>query len=233
MRIAILMPTYGRPDQLRQRANEMLCQDYPAGVELVLVLAIISTDGATWEVAHDLVSMWYDSDRLIVLVKRPPGSTAVDGWNRAYKAVRSVADWFVLGADDQVYQSGWAQAALSLIHDTGALVVGLNDGHTDIDQYGPHYMIHRSFIDDELGGYMVPPVYQSWWFDREVCERAQRRGVYAAGWGVHVDHTHPDWHTAPMDETYKAAWHLHDIDKATYVRRRSAGYPPDPAPLEI
>ncbi len=227
MRVAVIMPTLNRAGQLRRNAGDLLMQMPPDGVEVIVVFAVQRGDRHTLAVISNFANMWADSGTSVIVALREPGTTCVQGFNVGYERVRLAADWYVLGSDDQVYGDGWLEAALTVADSTGAQVIGLNDGHTDIGKYAPHYMMHRDFIEQVMGGVMVPPVYQSWWFDREVCERAAALGLYAAAWRAQVDHMHPDWGTADMDDTYRGEWHKHDIDRDTYERRRAAGYPVD------
>ena len=223
MRIAICLPTKGRPAQMKKRVNDLILQPLPDGVDLILSLAVIRDDTETLRAVNEVIDQWYDSDVTVLLTFRESGSTAVDGWNRAYNAVADICDWFVLGADDLIWADGWLEAAMELF--AAGEVIGLNDTHTDLNQYAPHYMASAAFCRDVLGGCLVPPIYRSWWFDREVCEIAQSFGVYVPGWGVIVAHTHPDWKTAEMDDIYSQARPLHDADRALYLRRQRLGFP--------
>ena len=99
-------------------------------------------------------------------------------------------------------------------------MVGLNDTWTNLEQYAPHYMAHREFTEEQLDGFMVPPVYKAWWFDREVCERAREVSRYAPAWDAIARHDHPDFTDKPKDATYLEAWPLHDLDKETYLQRK-------------
>ncbi len=227
MNVAIIMPSKGRPSQLRRNATDLLMQLPPMGVELCLLLAVIWNDEPTVDAARDLAATWQDAYVMVGIVYRETDTTCVQGFNQGYLALKGTADWYVLGSDDQVYKSGWLAEALAVAADTGAQVIGLNDGHTNIDDYAPHYMMSGRFIEEHLGGLMVPPAYRSWWFDREVCEIAKRAGLYAPAWLAHVEHQHPDWGTAPMDGTYREMWPTHDVDKQLWLDRQRSGYPID------
>jgi hypothetical protein len=203
LRVAVIMPSKGRPAQLERNAGALLLQELPEGVEhLVLVLAVECGDIVTLSVARKLQTMWQEADVSVVIVYRANDTTCVQG-------------------DDQVWQPGWLAAALATAQATGAQVIGLNDGHTNLEDYAPHFMLSAAFIEKHLGGLLVDPGYYSWWFDREICEIARQNGLYAPAWAALVDHQHPDWGTAPMDATYEAAWPTHDADKAHYLERRS------------
>lgn len=220
MKIAMLMPSKGRAAQLKARVNDLLLQSIPGGIELIIVLAIVEGDEATKQAANELIDMWYESDVTIVKVMRPETSTAVDGWNRAYTAVADLCDWFVLAADDIVWGVGWLGAVMGLIATRPHVqVIGLNDGHTDLNHYAPHYMARADFCKGILGGHIAPSDYVSWWFDREICELAQNMGVYIPGWHVHAEHKHPDWQTAIIDDTYNEAKPSHEKDRRLYQSR--------------
>lgn len=228
MMVAVILPTWKRAGQFKRHVSDLLLQIPPVGVDLLLAAAVQANDEMTLKAVGELAALWRHShDTSVITVIREPGTSCVEGFNLAYNRVRGLADWYVLGSDDQVYQVGWLAAALETAETSGAQVIGFNDGHTNINNYAPHFMMSGAFIEDYLGGFMVPPVYTSWWFDREICEIAQRAGLYAPAWEAYVDHLHPDWGTAPMDATYREAWPSHAADKMTYLARQAAGYPQD------
>lgn len=212
--VAVLCPSKNRPDQLLSRAADLLEQETPEGVSLLLVLAIIRNDWRSLGMASHLE----DEFSNVTTVWRSIDSTAVDGWMMAYRqAYADGADWFVLGADDVIYHPGWLGEALKVAGDTGAQVIGLNDGHTDLDDYAPHYMASRDFCEKHLDNRMIPEEYCCWWFDRHVCQLAQLHGLYAPAWDSWAEHRHPDWRTASMDDTYREALEGRELDRAIYM----------------
>jgi hypothetical protein len=220
--VAVLIPTTGRAQQLEQRVSRLLMQEPPRDVCVAVVLAIPATDSETMAAATRLQRHIHHARVELHVVERQPGTNAVEGWLLAFEyAAYNGADWFVLGADDLVWSDNWLRHALATASATGAGVIGLNDGHTNQADYSSHFMMSRLYA--EMHGF-IPEVYQSWWFDREVCQAAQLRGQYAASPRALVEHRHPDWQTAQMDATYQAAWPLHDVDKAVYERRRLNGF---------
>lgn len=230
MIVAVLLPTTGRPEQMKARVTELVNQHTPKGVTGRVYLALPRDDKATLKVAGGLE----EELAPINVVLRNPDTTAVEGWNAAFvTAYQDGAEWFVLGADDIRWHEGWLENALKAAAKSGAQVVGLHDGHTNLNHYGAHYMVHREFTEKELGGVFIPPVYGSWWFDREVCEKAAGLGLYVPCWEALAEHLHPDWKAAEMDATYKKAWPLHDIDRTVYEARKADGFPVDyPSLLE-
>lgn len=224
MKVTIIIPSKGRPAQLHRNATELLMQLPPKNVELHVILAVIWSDTTTVNVARNLSATWADTDTPVGIIYREPDTNVVEALNQAYQSTRGAADWYVLGSDDQRYRSGWLAAALQVANDTGAQVVGLNDMHTNIYNYAPHYMMHADFIENTLGGVMVPPEYKTWWFDREICERAQRLGLYAPAWNAIAEHCHPDWGTAVIDDTYAQAMPDREADRQLYEERRRRNY---------
>lgn len=220
--VAVLIPSTGRAAQLEERVGALLRQEPPRDVYVAVVLSIPADDAESLQVAERLQMGVTHRRAELHLVERDAGTNAVQGWLAAFEyAAYNGADWFVLGADDLVWGDSWLYHALQTASATTARVIGLNDGHTNQADYSSHYMMSRVYA--EMHGF-IPEVYQSWWFDREVCQAARLRGQYAASPRALVEHKHPDWQTAPMDATYARAWPLHDVDKAVYERRRLNGY---------
>jgi hypothetical protein len=228
LHVAVLLPTKGRAKTAAKRARELLKTPLPAGVKLTVIPAVEYSDAETLKALARVEGLPGGSS--LELVKRPAKTTAVQGFNMAYARARSLgADWVVLGADDVEWKDGWLEKALDAARG-GAQVVGLNDGHTDMAHYGAHYMATVAFLEEHHGGVMAPPQYSSWWFDREIGERANAMGVYAYTPEAVIEHHHPDWGLAEMDDTYREAWPAHDVDRDLYLHRQFAGRPIDYAP---
>lgn len=225
MRIAIIMPTKNRPLQLERNVTALIEQKLPSGVDLLIIaLCVEVTDTKTLSVARKLQRLYPFESVMISIVYRNHNTTCVQASNQGYDELRGAADWYVLGSDDQVYKDGWLREALKVATEGDAHVIGLNDGHTNIDNYAPHFLMSDWFVESVMGGHMVPPEYKTWWFDREICERAITLGMYAPAWKAEAEHCHPDWGTAELDDTHKIAMTERDTDKALYLRRRELNY---------
>lgn len=211
--VAVLLPTKGRAAQFKRNVETLLNADMPNGYELVVIVAYIEGDNETIEALQDLVR-----DTRVLPVKRSTDSTAVQGWNMAYSYLGYI-DWFVLGADDIVWDKDWLKVSSYIMQTTPAKVIGLNDLHTNLDDYAPHYMVHRDYLNQYQCGEFIPPEYKTWWFDREMCQRARMLGLYAPAWQAIAEHKHPDWGTASVDSTYQDATGFRDHDRAVYLRR--------------
>lgn len=228
MKVAVLLPSKGRAKQLEGTLLSLDHQLLTAEVSLLVIVAALENDLETVSTVKRIMAAGSNAPVEVHLVTRGPDSSAVDGWNWAYRYAYGLgAEWFVLGADDIDFWAGCIDIAVSEAQKTGSQVIGLNDTFTNIDKYAPHYMASRRFTRDHLGGLMAPPVYRAWWFDREVCEIAQEVSSYAPAWDAIAKHYHPDFTDTPMDETYQEAWPDHDRDKKVYLHRKAAGFPID------
>ena len=108
MKVAVLYPTKGRPEQARERLSALLSQDTPKGVTLEVIAAVCEDDKPTMKVIKDLVFQYGN----LIYTVRDKDTTSDQGWNQAYKVARERgAQWFVLGADDIVFHDGWLDAA--------------------------------------------------------------------------------------------------------------------------
>jgi hypothetical protein len=213
---------------MTDRVSDLVNQPLPDGVEATVYLCIPEADLPTLNAAKKLD----DGPMKIKIVFDPPGATAVKAWNQAYAAAADDgADWLVLGADDAVWHPGWLEASLQTAKETGAAVVGLNDGHKDLARQASYFLMTAEFAEVVLGGVFIPPHYGSWSFDREICERAIEAGAYAPCHEAMIEHTHPEWGTAAMDDTYRKGYAHHIRDRQIYETRKAAGWPMDYEPV--
>lgn len=216
-RVAVLLPTKGRAAQMSERVGALLLQPEPQGVRLRVYLAVDETDAASTVAALNLASEYPQA----VIVYRKANTTAVEGWNQAWsRAYSDGVDWFVLGADDLIWHKGWLQAAIDAADETGAHVIGLADGYTDLTtaERATHFMVSRWFCDEVLHGY-IPAEYRAWRFDREICLRARALNMYAIAPNALLEHMHPAVGKGQVDDTYREAQPHHDADLEVLTRR--------------
>lgn len=228
-RIAVLIPTKGRAMQMLDRVSRLMSQSYPPRVSMLVVLSVPYDDEETLDIAKGMMGMeQLGSHSLRLVIRQRTNSTTVDGSNRAYFYARNFdIDWYVHGHDDLIWNPGWLEQALRVAGQTGAQVIGLNDLHTDLNHFSPFWMVSAGFIEQHLGGLFVPPMYRAWWFDREICHKAQALGLYAPAPKAIVEHTHPDWNTADYDDTYDGALDWRRQDEKLYRERKAKGFPVD------
>lgn len=227
--VALCLPSKGRAEQLAENTFELMRQRQavqPENVKLMIIVAAMFDDYQTIRAVDQLTELNSRETNVHLTLRNSKEKTAVQGWNKAYRIGKSCdAHWFVEGADDITWMDGWLEEALKVAEDTGAEVIGLNDSHTNIEDYAPHYMASRYFTEVFLGNCLVPAIYKSWWFDREVCQKARHHGIYAPAFEALALHNHPDWNTAMMDDTYIEAWPDHDEDRRIYELRKQHNFP--------
>ena len=213
MRTAILFPTFGRVEQAR-RCLDQFIQTAPAATCVV----VTEDDERAWGPLLD--------DEHILFVPVTEGMTAVQKWNHALKKAQHF-DAFLLGADDLWPAEGWLDEVLNVQAKTGAGCVAVNDCITDGNALGTHYLLTKDWIKQHQGGVMCVPHYRSWGLDVETNERAKRSGTYAWAANAKVEHRHVHWKKAPMDDTYRIGYRVHQYDDFILSIRRRAGFPND------
>lgn len=151
---------------------------------------------------------------------------AVYAWNKLLKL--ATGDLIALWADDLMPQRDWLGFAISeLYHMGGHGLIGLNDLSSDGNLYAAHWLADRAFIMNELHGVMYPPIYKSWWCDREVTDRARDLGMYRWARRAIVEHNNYTFGKSQTDRTYLDAQPNYEADRLLYERRKAAGFPLD------
>jgi hypothetical protein len=165
---------------------------------------------------------WASHDVQMVKVPddRPAFSQKV---NEVYR--RTEAPWLLLVGDDVEWHTGWLDAALTVARETGALVVGTNDGGLQArSEMSPHPLIDRGYVDTRGASWDGPGVvahegYRHNYVDREILQVAIERGVYAYAGQSLVRHLHHGL-GYPVDSTYEVGTRFLQEDKARWQRRQ-------------
>lgn len=215
MRTAVILPTRGRTTQA-VKCIDRLVQTAPS-VDVFVVTEDDPRDFGALLALEDQVH----------LVPTTPGMTAVQKWNYGFERVHARFDAFFLGADDLWFNTGWLEEIVGTMERTGAGCVSPNDGVTEGNQLGTHYLMTKDFIRDVNGGVMVCPHYRSWCLDVETTERAKRARSYAWAKDSSVEHRHVHFGKAEMDDTYKRGYAVHQYDQFICELRRREGWPDD------
>jgi len=127
--------------------------------------------------------------------------------NEGYRC--SSEPWMLLGADDIRFRPGWFEAT-SKLREHGFGVIGTNDlGNPAVlrGEHSTHPLIDRDYAD-EMGtidgpGEIVHCGYRHWCCDNEIVETAKARKAWAFCSSAVVEHCHPYWGKAEMDDTYR------------------------------
>lgn len=203
--LSFIIPTR-RPARLVDTLTSFHNTTVTYDVEALVVADLPETHSALERIAH---------------IYSPVPVTAPQAWNLG--AATSKAQWFGLGADDLLFHPGWIEAVWPLMQERWG-VIGINDGADSFNRLGwaTHWLVSREFCMTHMGGVMVPPVYAHGMVDVEVCQLAQRLGMFTYAAGAKVEHLHPDWNKADRDALYERD--LRD-DKRMFNIRALMGFP--------
>lgn len=145
----------------------------------------------------------------------------------------SAEPWMFLVGDDVRFHPGWLDQAQAIAGDT-AHVVGTNDlanPRTMAGEHSPHLLVRRSYADEVGASWDGPKVvchegYRHWWVDEEIVTAAKARGVWAMALSSNVEHLHPLFGTAELDDVYRLGQSNTKQDFALW-RQRLATHAPD------
>jgi len=137
--------------------------------------------------------------------------------------------WLFQGATDLVFYAGWDLSALAVARQTNCGVIGTNDLGNPLVKRGrhsTHTLFSREYIEQYGGtadgsGVIFSEAYDHQWTDSEFIETATLRRQFAFARRSVVEHLHPHWGKAEMDETYEKAHRATSNDQKLFVRRRA------------
>lgn len=213
---AVLVPVMGRPEHA-----EPFMASLRASTGLATAYALIGPEDAVGGSAADSADAW----------KLAGAEVVVGGWttfaekvNRGYEHTRE--PWMLLVGSDVRFHPGWLDHAQAVAGDTFH-VVGTNDlGNPRVlaGEHATHLLIRRSYVEEVGASWDGPGIvahegYRHWWVDDEIVAAAKQRGVWAMALGSIVEHLHPAWGKAPMDEVYELGASFVEQDRALFEER--------------
>lgn len=205
--ISILLPTRGRPDNVR-RLLESAFETASTEVEFVVY---VDDDDPTRDETRDVLH------RHGVVVVDGPRVVLSETWNRCWERARF--DVFMHCGDDIIFRTpNWDVRVLEEFDawpDRIVLVHG-RDGFQD-ERLGTHSFIHRRWTD--VVGYLVPPYFSSDYNDlwlTEVADALGRRRYLA---DVYTEHMHPVAGKAELDQTHRERIERHRQDDVDRIYR--------------
>jgi hypothetical protein len=144
-----------------------------------------------------------------------------------YAFLHTDSEWVFQGADDIRFSPMWDHQALMLARKRDKQVIGTNDLHNPAVKrrlQSTHTLFARSYIDRQGGtidstGVVFCELYDHQFIDTEFVETARRRHVWAFSRHSVVEHLHPHWGLAQMDDTYVKAYRATDQDYRLYMSR--------------
>jgi hypothetical protein len=142
--------------------------------------------------------------------------------------------WLFLCGDDVKFHPGWLDHAQQTARNENAKVVGTNDwGNQRViaGDHATHMLIARDYIDEHGASWDGPGVvchegYRHWFVDDEIVTAAKQRGVWAPSLSSVVEHLHPAWGKADVDDTYRLGQSYAERDQKLF-RKRLAEFAPE------
>lgn len=130
------------------------------------------------------------------------------------------------GACDLRFHPGWFDAAVAALG-PGIGVVGTNDlGSPRVmaGEHSTHSLVTRAYVErfgtiDEPGK-LLHEGYEHEFVDDELVATAKHRNAWAFAEASHVEHLHPNWGKAPMDDLYSKQATRMRRSRRTFQRRR-------------
>lgn len=217
--VAVIVPVLGRPANAERVAASLAAATPADAYRLVFVC----TPGDDAEISAARAT---EGDVVVAPFELGPGD-----WARKINlGYRSTEEEFVfLGADDLRFWDGWLERALEVAGADAADVIGTNDrGNPQVQrgQLATHALVRRSYADergtiDEPGKILHEGYFHNW-VDAELTETAVSRGRFAFARRSVVEHLHPNWRKAEMDDTYRRALdqRLFEADRRLLAQRR-------------
>jgi len=177
-------------------------------------------------------------DAELAAVKEERGTYAVVDWpigtqgdyakkiNFGFERLRDEYEFMLLGADDLVFHPGWIEAALAAHQRTHACVVGTNDsGNQRVmrGDHSTHSLVHRDYWECGTADEPHKIYHEGYWHnyvDDEMVQTAKVRQTFTYAHDAMIEHMHPDWQKAAMDETYRLGKQHFNQDAALHQARQ-------------
>lgn len=220
-KVSILMPTAYRPERLKLALATLhgtLDREQPQDVEVLLSCVSDDPDSLKLIQLHGYqYGLW---------IRTPEQYRRGAIWAFNELARFSTGDVLVDVDDDQFFHDGWLTNSLRELDKLGGHgLVAFNDLRSDGNEYAAHFLVSRSFLLQHMGGVLWPPMYVSWWCDREMSDKAKAAGCYAWAKDAIVEHRHWSFGQSELDQTYRDGRAFHDSDRLLYEQRKRDGYP--------
>jgi hypothetical protein len=218
----ILLPSLNRADRLRGCLESIF-----ETCERDRVTTVVSVS------SQDKTSLKMLAKLPVIVMEQGHGiDNSVSAWNEALSRFPNYAR-YVAAADDLIFHRGWYEYAMlgvSELNHSG--LIGFNDlNYNGDDKWASHWLATRDFLVEHNGGVLLTPHYKAWYTDPEICARARRAGKYLWKEGAVVEHRHPDFGLAEIDETYDRGKRYYALDAEIFANRQARGFPDDFEPI--
>lgn len=196
--VAVIVPVLGRPehakvfmDSLKANTPKGVCEVYPV---------------TQYDDEEAGLAWWRESNEMNLTVGNDK-STFARKVNEGFRATEE--PWIFIVGSDVRFHPWWYQTAKKLM-DKGYNVVGTNDlgsARVQSGEHATHMFIRRSYVETEGASWDGPGVvcheYHHWYVDDEIVLKAKLAGTFAAATGSIVEHLHPYFGRAEMDDVYR------------------------------
>jgi hypothetical protein len=224
-KVAVIVPVLNRPNNARPFMDSLRSSGTAA--DLCTVYAV-----ADW---HDVdtADAWQAAGAEVLVRKVTPGEKFLPGTfpRKANFGYRETSEpWLFFVGDDVVFHPGWLDQAMHVARTTGADVVGTNDLHNPRvkqGQHATHPLIRRTYVDEVGASWDGPGTVcheglHHWFVDNEWTEVAKQRGTFAPARFSCVEHRHPYFGGAEVDDTYLLGETFVKEDQQVWLARYTA-----------
>lgn len=213
-RVAVVVPVLSRPENVKSLVDSLRASSGLAEAYFVCDADDAAEQAAVLAAGGQVIT--FKGDR--------PGTFAEKA-NLGYD--RTVEPWLFLCGDDVRFYPGWYDQAISVASQFGANVVGTNDlGNPRVlrGEHATHMLVRRSYVDEVGASWDGPGVlchegYRHWYVDDEIVTAAKQRGVWQMALGSVVEHLHPRWGKAQVDDVYRIGQESTARDRDLFQRR--------------
>lgn len=212
--VAVLVPTI-RPDSVARVVDDLFATPDAAHVDLVFICE--THDQAT----RLAVARQMTADAAIKLVLNEGARNYAGAINTGLK--RTWHKYLFIGSDDLHFHPGWLPPLLEGAEQYG--LIGTNDGHNpDVlaGRHATHYLVTREYAVTgcvDAPGRLLHEGYLHNYTDTEAVQTAMARGQYLHRGDSIVEHLHPNYGLADVDDAYRNSLTTAGDDAGRYAER--------------
>jgi len=203
MKCDVVIPTRGRAAVLAKLVENL---HETAGEQAQPMFVVDPDDNLTWEA---LETCWHEYEGWVQALEFKGGYPQKANAGAKASGALSGAEFVLVGGDDVVFHDGWLDCALDVFRDPRLMVVAPNDMSPLAGDNATFPIIRRDYIADpgaswDGPGTLYHPGYVHNFSDTELWTLALKRGVGRYVPECRIEHMHPSWGKAEVDETYRS-----------------------------